>query len=133
MLIGFRHLFSIPVELQANWIFRITEQEGRKEWLRAVDRFVLWVGAAGLFLVPFPLELKLLGLARFRRVDFARNIWLALLRMCFLLLGKVALYLLAFAWEISRMAQSSPTLRSHRALNSSTQPAPRVPIQSPTI
>jgi hypothetical protein len=61
MLIGFRHLFSIPVELQANWIFRITEQEGRKEWLRAVDRFVLWVGAAGLFLVPFPLELKLLG------------------------------------------------------------------------
>jgi hypothetical protein len=61
MLIGFRHLFSSPVELQANWIFRITEQEGRKEWLRAVDRFVLWVGAAGLFLVPFPLELKLLG------------------------------------------------------------------------
>ena len=61
MLIGFRHLFSIPVELQANWIFRITEPEGRKEWLGAVDRFVLGLGATGLFLAPFPVELKLLG------------------------------------------------------------------------
>jgi len=61
MLVGFRHLFSIPVELQANWIFRITEPEGRKEWLGAVDRFVLGLGTTGLFLAPFPVELKLLG------------------------------------------------------------------------
>ncbi len=41
LLMGVRHLFSIPVELKANWAFRITEGEGRREWLRAVDRFVL--------------------------------------------------------------------------------------------
>lgn len=61
LLVGLRHLFSIPTELRANWIFQITEREGRKEWLAAVDRFVLLVGAAVLLLIPFPLEFKLLG------------------------------------------------------------------------
>jgi hypothetical protein len=42
LLIGARHLFSIPTELRANWMFQITEGEGRDEWLDAVDRFVLW-------------------------------------------------------------------------------------------
>ena len=60
LLIGYRHLFSIPTELGANWLFRITEEEGRREWLSAIDRVVL-LAIAGLFLVPFPLELKLLG------------------------------------------------------------------------
>jgi len=61
MLVGFRHLFSIPMELQANWVFRITEQEGRKEWLAAIDQFVIFVSGAILLLIPFPLEFKLLG------------------------------------------------------------------------
>jgi hypothetical protein len=61
LLVGFRHLFAIPTELGANWIFRITEQEGRGDWLVAVDRFVLFVGAAGIFLIPFSFEFKLLG------------------------------------------------------------------------
>ena len=60
LLIGLRHLFSIPVELKANWIFQITEEEGRRQWLNAVDRFVLFL-AAGLLLAPFPIEFKLLG------------------------------------------------------------------------
>ena len=45
LLIGTRHLFSLPTELEANWIFQITEGEGRGQWLRAVDRFVLFWGA----------------------------------------------------------------------------------------
>jgi len=61
LLIGFRHLFSIPAELRANWIFRVTEQEGRKEWLAAIDRFVLFAGGTAVFLMPFPFEFRLLG------------------------------------------------------------------------
>jgi hypothetical protein len=60
-LIGVRHLFSIPVELKANWAFQITEGEGRRQWLHAVDRFVLYSGAAVMLILPFPLEVKLLG------------------------------------------------------------------------
>jgi hypothetical protein len=61
LLIGVRHLFSIPVELRANWTFQLTEGEGRRQWLRAVDRFVLFPGAVAMLLVPFPLEVRLLG------------------------------------------------------------------------
>jgi hypothetical protein len=60
LLIGARHLFSLPVELKANWLFQITEAEGRTLWLQAVDRFVLF-WAALLFLVPLPLEVRWLG------------------------------------------------------------------------
>jgi hypothetical protein len=61
LLIGFRHLFSIPAELRANWAFQITEGEGRDEWLDAVDRFVLMVGGAVMLAIPFPIEAKLIG------------------------------------------------------------------------
>jgi hypothetical protein len=61
LLLGFRHLFAIPIELKANWMFQITEREGRIEWLRAVDRFVLALGAIVMLLLPLPLEVYLLG------------------------------------------------------------------------
>ena len=61
LLIGLRHLFSIPTELRANWMFQLTEREGRADWLRAVDRFVLMNGVAVMLLAPLPLELKLAG------------------------------------------------------------------------
>ncbi len=61
LLIGFRHLFSIPSELRANWIFRITEREGRTHWLRAIDRFALFSVAPFILLVPLPLEVAMLG------------------------------------------------------------------------
>ena len=48
LLIGVRHLFSIPVELKANWAFQITEGEGRRDWLAAVDRFVTGFLAGGV-------------------------------------------------------------------------------------
>ena len=62
LLVAARHLFSLPTELKANWIFQIMEGEGRVEWLRAVDRFVLVWGAAPLLLIPLPAEVQLLGL-----------------------------------------------------------------------
>jgi hypothetical protein len=61
LLIGFRHLFSIPAELRANWIFRITEREGRSHWLRAIDRFALFSVAPVILLLPLPFEAALLG------------------------------------------------------------------------
>jgi len=61
LLIGLRHLFSIPVELKANWLFQIAEREGRWQWLWAMDRFVLFFGALAMLVIPFPLEARLLG------------------------------------------------------------------------
>jgi hypothetical protein len=60
-LMGLRHLFSIPIDLRANWIFQLTEREGRQEWLGAIDAWVLCLGATGVLLAPFPIEFKLLG------------------------------------------------------------------------
>ena len=60
LLTGTRHLFSLPVELKANWLFQITEAEGRVAWLLAVDRFVFF-WAALLFLAPLPFEIRWLG------------------------------------------------------------------------
>uniref|UniRef100_Q01YP6 Uncharacterized protein n=1 Tax=Solibacter usitatus (strain Ellin6076) TaxID=234267 RepID=Q01YP6_SOLUE len=60
LLIGVRHLFSIPIELKANWAFQITEREGRRRWLYAVDRFVLFTGATVMLVLPLPLEIYLL-------------------------------------------------------------------------
>jgi len=61
LLIGLRHLFSIPVELKANWAFQIAERAGREPWRRAMDRFALFFGALALVAIPFPLEAHLLG------------------------------------------------------------------------
>jgi hypothetical protein len=60
MLVGLRHLFSIPTELRANWIFQLAEAGSRREWLAAIDRLVLLAGV-GMLLIPLPLEYKLLG------------------------------------------------------------------------
>ena len=61
LLIGLRHLFTIPVEWKANWTFQLTERQGRREWMRAVDRFTLFWGALLMLALPLPLEWKLLG------------------------------------------------------------------------
>jgi hypothetical protein len=61
LLIGLRHLFALPTELKANWIFRLTEGDGRRDWMLAVDRSVLFCGAAAMLAAPFPLEVRLLG------------------------------------------------------------------------
>ncbi len=42
-------------------MFQITEGEGRRQWLRAVDRFVVFWGAMSMLAIPFPLEARLLG------------------------------------------------------------------------
>jgi hypothetical protein len=61
LLLGVRHLFSIPTELGANWMFRIAEREGRRHWMRAVDRLILFSGAVFMLAIPFPAEVKFLA------------------------------------------------------------------------
>lgn len=100
--IGIRHLFSHPIELKANWIFQITENEGHAAWLRAIDRFALFWGALLIVIVPFPLEAHLLG-------------WRSLTEVALMgTLGLIACERIFFVWEklpftCSRLAGQTPT------------------------
>ena len=62
--IGLRYLFSLPLNLQANWMFQIADREGRAAWLAAVERFVLWCGIAPIFLAGLPAAIAVLGPVR---------------------------------------------------------------------
>jgi len=62
--VGLRYLFSLPLELRANWIFQMTEREGRALWMRAVPRFVVCCGIAPVFVCTLPLAAAVLGPVR---------------------------------------------------------------------
>ena len=60
-VVGTRIVFSVPLALWANWIFRLTEVRGVPEYLVAIRRplFVLavaplWTASAALFLSIWP-------------------------------------------------------------------------------
>ncbi len=68
MLNGFRHVLSIPSELRANWIFQITESQGRAEWMSAVERFIIAYAIAPIYLILFPVAGSVLGWAMATRM-----------------------------------------------------------------
>ncbi|HEV8148342.1 MAG TPA: hypothetical protein VGP79_18260 [Bryobacteraceae bacterium] len=55
VLSGLRYIFTIPAELPANWIFRVTESDQRGRALDGARRAMLWFGVVPLFtlLAPF--------------------------------------------------------------------------------
>jgi hypothetical protein len=55
ILSGIRYIFTIPVELPANWLFRVTENQDRRQTLNGARRALIWFGIAPLFcaLSPF--------------------------------------------------------------------------------
>jgi putative ABC transport system permease protein len=59
--LGMRYLFSLPVALPANWLFRTTGQEGRRSWLGAVERFVVWLGIVPVFAAGLPAAIAVFG------------------------------------------------------------------------
>ena len=61
VLAGFRYLFRLPVELPANWVFRINEPGNQRAFLSAVDEFLLVCAVAPVALVTLPLEMFVLG------------------------------------------------------------------------
>jgi len=106
LLVGLRHLFSMPSELKANWIFQLAEAGSRQEWLDAIDRLVLFVGAVGMLLIPLPLEYQFLGpraiadVALFAAVAFVAyeavfRSWEKLPFTCSQLPGKTPMWILA--------------------------------------
>lgn len=61
LLLGLRQTFAIPIELSANWIFQLTERQGRPEWLRSVDRLAVFPALLLIVVAPAPVEIALLG------------------------------------------------------------------------
>lgn len=61
LLNGLHHVLSIPAEPPANWIFRTTESQGRKQWMAAVERFVMLYAVAPIYLLIFPVGVSILG------------------------------------------------------------------------
>lgn len=60
-LAGLRYLFRLPVELRANWIFRIDEGSAQQTYQRAVDRFMRWWGVFPIVIATLPLEIAVFG------------------------------------------------------------------------
>jgi hypothetical protein len=60
-LAGLRYLFRLPVELRANWLFRIHEPGHTAEFLAGVERFLFYCGAIPVAVMTLPLEMRLLG------------------------------------------------------------------------
>jgi hypothetical protein len=58
---GMRHALSLPVELGANWIFRISESDGRLQWMKAVETFILIYAIAPIFVLLAPAAVLVLG------------------------------------------------------------------------
>jgi len=54
LLVGLRVAMAIPVELKANWVFRITERADPRQYLAAVRKAMLALGAAPVCLVALP-------------------------------------------------------------------------------
>jgi predicted permease len=58
---GARHAFSMPAEWKANWLFQITESQGRRAWMTAVERFVVFCVIAPIHVLTLPLAIAVLG------------------------------------------------------------------------
>jgi hypothetical protein len=61
VLAGYRYLFRLPVELRANWLFRVNELGNIRLFLAAIERFLLYGAVAPVALATLPLEMALLG------------------------------------------------------------------------
>ena len=59
--LALRYLFSLPVELRANWLFQMTEGQGRASWLKAVARFVTWCGIVPIYAATVPAAIAVFG------------------------------------------------------------------------
>ena len=65
VLSGMRYIFTLPSELPANWLFRVTESDERRRALDGARTAMLWFGVAPLFvaLAPFYFVLWSPGIA----------------------------------------------------------------------
>jgi hypothetical protein len=61
VLAGFRHAFSLPADLPANWLFRLTESHGRREWMSALERFMIGCVIVPIHALTLPVAAAVLG------------------------------------------------------------------------
>jgi len=61
VLSGMRVIFAIPAELKANWVFQLSEADGRKECLSGVRKSMFVFGVLPLFVVLAPVCALLWG------------------------------------------------------------------------
>jgi hypothetical protein len=61
VLSGFRHVFSLPADLPANWLFRLTESHGRREWMSALERFMIGCVIVPIHTLTLPVAATVLG------------------------------------------------------------------------
>jgi len=61
VLAGLRYLFRLPIELRANWLFRILEPGNAAAMLTGVERFLFFWGVLPVALVTLPVETTWLG------------------------------------------------------------------------
>ena len=61
LLPGLKHVLRVPTELSANWIFRLHETEGRRDWMIAVERFAIAYAVAPIYAMLFPLAVWSVG------------------------------------------------------------------------
>ena len=61
VLTGLRYLFRLPVELRANWLFRIHEPGHGLDLLEGVEAFLMYFAVLPVAVLTLPIELRLLG------------------------------------------------------------------------
>jgi predicted permease len=110
VLAAVRHAFVMPAEHKANWLFRLSESQGRLDWMRAVERFVLIRVIAPLHLTALVLSIPVVGLPVALRMtalqalvslavfEFLFYSWQQLPFTCSYLPGKTSLVLQLGGW-----------------------------------
>ena len=117
MILALRYLFSLPVTLQANWMFQTADQEGRDAWLAAVQRFVIACGIAPVYLASLPASIAILGWLRALAVTALGVLRrAALLRTPLPRLAQAALHLFLPSGQADGLAAALPLLRGHDLL-----------------
>jgi hypothetical protein len=62
LLAGLRYLFRLPIEIQANWLFRTVEPGHAPALLMGVERFLWAFGAVPVAVLTLPIQASLLGI-----------------------------------------------------------------------
>ncbi len=64
LLAGLRYLFRLPVELRANWVFRVHEPGYASALLAGAERFLVYWGVVPVAALALPAEIAVLGPAK---------------------------------------------------------------------
>lgn len=61
ILCGMRHVFAMPAELRANWVFQVSDWGGARQCLAGVKKAMIFLGVVPLFTLLLPLHVLFWG------------------------------------------------------------------------